>query len=178
MAGRCDNPIWRYTWPARLHRLAESIPWNRFLGSNLGLVRNYFLPSTNDGMSSLSFSSVRLRGVGGGARGRRLVSFLSCLCNVHLRRVHYSRARIWKLLRSPGINSQTSRIDSLESNPGLLKRLQIRAQFSKSLINRYGFLAVFLLSKPLPHADWTCAVVILWYPSFHNFRRLYSLIMI
>jgi hypothetical protein len=20
-------------WPARLHRLAESIPWNRFLGS-------------------------------------------------------------------------------------------------------------------------------------------------
>ncbi len=57
------------------------------------------------------------------------------------------------LLRSPGIDSQPGRIDSLESNPGLLKRLQIWAQFSNSLINRFGFLAVFLFSKPLPHAD-------------------------
>ena len=30
------------------------------------------------------------------------------------------------LLRGPGINSQPGRIDSLESIPGLIKRLQIR----------------------------------------------------
>ncbi len=30
LAGRCDNPL-TYL-PARLNRLAESIPWNRFLG--------------------------------------------------------------------------------------------------------------------------------------------------
>ncbi len=33
LAGRYDNPICRNVLPGRLHRLAESIPQNRFLGS-------------------------------------------------------------------------------------------------------------------------------------------------
>ncbi len=34
LAGRYDNPIWLIlARQARLHRLAESFPWNRFLGS-------------------------------------------------------------------------------------------------------------------------------------------------
>ncbi len=32
LACRYDNPIWRTGPPCRLHRPAESIPWNRFLG--------------------------------------------------------------------------------------------------------------------------------------------------
>jgi hypothetical protein len=36
-------------------------------------------------------------------------------------------SRIWNLLRSPGIDSQPSGIDSLESIPRLLKRLEIQA---------------------------------------------------
>jgi hypothetical protein len=36
--------------------------------------------------------------------------------------------KLVNLLRSPGIDSQSGRIDSLESIPGLLKRLQIQAQ--------------------------------------------------
>jgi hypothetical protein len=43
LTGRHDNPILRKYRPARLHRLAESIPWNRFLGSfnvcKFGLIR-------------------------------------------------------------------------------------------------------------------------------------------
>ena len=33
LAGRHDNPILSTGLPNRLHKLAESIPWNRFLGS-------------------------------------------------------------------------------------------------------------------------------------------------
>ncbi len=52
------------------------------------------------------------------------------------------------LLRS--FDSQLGRIDSLESNPGLLKRLQIQVHFSKSLISRYGYIQ-FFYSRNLSH---------------------------
>jgi hypothetical protein len=47
--------------------------------------------------------------------------------------------------KEPGIDNQPGGIDSLESNPGLLKRLQIRAQFYKSLIFGLALLQFHIL---------------------------------
>ncbi len=46
-----------------------------------------------------------------------------------------SKLEFVHLLRSPGIDSQPGGIDSLESIPGLLKRLQIRALIYKVGVN-------------------------------------------
>ncbi len=54
-------------------------------------------------------------------------SLISCVSCCHPQNFH-PRDKFLNLLRSPGIDSQLGEIDSLESIPGLLKRLQIRAQ--------------------------------------------------
>jgi hypothetical protein len=74
LAGRYDNPFLTYR-PAWLHRLAESIPWNRFLGSvNVYKIGLHFdhpsvikcpirLPPQNKGLSAMFVSADE---VGGG----------------------------------------------------------------------------------------------------------------